>query len=58
MIKISLIRCVDVLLEEKIITKVKHKKLVEGIKSGNKRAFYDTSKELQKLAQKAYREVE
>lgn len=57
MIKISLIRCVDVLLEEKIITKVKHKKLVEGIKNGDKKAFFDTSKELQKLALKAYREM-
>ncbi len=58
MVKESLIRCVDVLLEEKIITKVKRKKLVEGIKIGDKKAFFDTSKELQKLAQKAYREVE
>lgn len=56
MIKDSLIQCVEILKEERFITKAESVRLIEGVKQGDKRAYKIISKCLRKFADEAYEE--
>lgn len=56
MIQTSLINCVEVLYAEKLVTKREKDRLIEGVISGNKRAYEVVSYKLQKLALNIHKE--
>ena len=56
MIRQSLINCVEILHKERLVTYSEKKKLVEGIKLNEKKAFDKVSRKLEELAQMAYKE--
>ena len=56
MIRASLINCVEILHKEHLVTLYEKKKLIEGIKLNEKKAFATVSRKLEELAQAAYKE--